>query len=100
MRKGFPMLAGVMTAAVVGLTPCCRQNGSVESPPLPQRAYVWQRDWSAPVIESLREAHDTLDGCVVLAAEVEWRDGKPRVVRPAVDWAALRAWGKPVSAAM
>lgn len=67
---------------------------------LPQRAYVWQRDWSAPVAQSLREAHDVLDGAVVLAAEVEWRDGKPRVIRPDISWSTLREWGKPVSVAL
>src|SRR4051794_29483376 len=100
MREGLPMLAGVAAAAIMGVAPCCRKNSPVESPALPQRVYVWQRDWSAPVIESLREAHDSLDGCVLLAAEVEWRDGKPGVVKPAVDWGALAAWGKPVGAAL
>jgi hypothetical protein len=94
------MLAGIVASVLAGLTPCCRQNGSVEPTTLPQRAYVWQRDWSAPIAESLREGRDRLDGCVVLAAEVEWREGRPRVVKPKVDWSALKTWGKPVGATM
>jgi hypothetical protein len=92
----------VTVAALSVLGTGCREDdtNSTSSHLLPQRAYVWQRDWSAPVIEGLREAHDSLDGCVVLAAEVEWRVGQPHVVKPKVDWAALRAWGKPVGAAM
>jgi hypothetical protein len=92
----------VTVAALSVLGTGCREDdtNSTSSHLLPQRAYVWQRDWSAPVIESLREGHDNLDGCVVLAAEVEWRGGRTRVVRPDVDWSALKAWGKPVGAAM
>jgi hypothetical protein len=41
-----------------------------------------------------------LNGCVVLGAEIEWKSGSPRAIRPRVDWATLRAFGKPVSVAM
>src|SRR4051812_36613199 len=48
----------------------CRHHrlDSSAARPLPQRAYVWQRDWNAPVVKSLNEGRDVLDGCVVLAA--------------------------------
>lgn len=82
--------------------PCCRQQRSAPPPlqPLPQRAYIWQRDWRAPIEESLREGRDSLDGCAVLAAEIEWKDGQPHVVLPDVNWTALREWGKPVGAVL
>src|SRR5688572_1070545 len=84
------------------LCPDMRDDIDPLPPParLPQRAYIWQRDWRAPIAESLREGRDSLDGCAVLAAEIEWDHGQPHVVRPDVNWAALRQWGKPVGAAM
>src|SRR5690348_993464 len=68
--------------------------------PLSQRAYIWQRDWNAPVGASLAEGREVLDGCVVLGAEIEWKSGNPRAIKPRVDWLALRTFGKPVSVAM
>ena len=68
--------------------------------PFPQRAYVWQRDWKAPVAAGLMEGREVLDGTVVLGAEVEWGSDGPRVVKPRVDWPALKTFGKPVSVAM
>lgn len=67
---------------------------------LPQRAYVWQRDWNAPVARSLQDGKDVLSGCVVLGAEVEWRNGSPVPIRPKIDWEALRSFGKPFGLAL
>ena len=92
------LLVPVFALSLLG----CREAASPEGvrAPLPQRAYIWQRDWSAPVGESLKQAPDTLAGVVVLAAEVEWRDRKPRAIRPDVSWETLRHWGRPVSVAL
>ena len=68
--------------------------------PLPQRAYIWQRDWRAPIAASLAEGGELLHGVVVLAAEVEWRNGQPRPVRPAIEFPALKASHLPVSLAL
>src|SRR5688572_27907301 len=101
LSMSFRELSCVLTAALAVLAPSCREQATLAPrQPLPQRAYVWQRDWRAPVMQSLHEGRDVLDGCVVLATEVEWRNGQPRVVRPDVDWNALQQWGKPVSAAL
>lgn len=99
------LLAGISSLLILS---GCRQeqraNGDLipsQSPAdLPQRAYVWQRDWSAPVARSLREGKDVLAGCVVLGAEVEWRNGSPFPVRPKIDWDALRSFGKPIGLAL
>ncbi|MFZ4764026.1 MAG: DUF3142 domain-containing protein [Roseimicrobium sp.] len=97
--RSFLLLAAVLSV----LATSCRQESQHDAGharPLPQRIYVWQRDWTAAVGTSLQEGREALSGCVVLATEVEWRNGQPRAVRPDVDWLALRAWGKPVSAAL
>jgi len=68
--------------------------------PLPQWAYVWQREWSPAVAAAIRQAAPKLGGFVVLGAEIAWKDGKPRVLRPPVDWAVLRETGRPIGIAM
>lgn len=68
--------------------------------PLRQRAYIWQREWTPEVSAAVRQAGPHLDGFIVLAAEVAWKDGAPKVLRPAVDWVALRGTAKPVGMAL
>jgi hypothetical protein len=97
MPRPLAVLACLVLACGVSLIPCCRQERSVL---LSQRAYIWQRDWKAPIVDSLREGRDSLDGCAVLAAEIEWHNGKPGAMRPDVNWIALREWRKPIGAAM
>src|SRR3954471_7190447 len=77
-------LISLTFAALLLVASGCRQkeSPSIRAKPLPQRAYVWQREWSTRVTDSLWEGSDVLDGCVVLAAEVEWRNNQPYVVTP------------------
>jgi len=86
------------TAILLGPPSCKRDPTTVA--PLPQRAYVWQRDWNPAVIAAIHRSHRDLTGYVILACEIEWHDGHPRSVIPAVDWAALRTRGIPVSPAI
>ncbi|HEY8961341.1 MAG TPA: DUF3142 domain-containing protein [Luteolibacter sp.] len=65
------------------------------SGPLVQRAYVWQREWTPQVSRSISVHASAFDGLALLAAQVEWR-GTPVVIRPAIEWATLRATAKPV----
>jgi hypothetical protein len=71
-----------------------------DATPLPQRAYVWQREWSPMVTAAVREAGPRLEGLVVLGAEIMWKEGRAHVLRPAVDWATCREAGKPVGVAL
>jgi hypothetical protein len=91
MRVGSIALWGFLILSA------CRKEVTA---PLPQRAYVWQRDWNAPVAAAIDRSKDTLAGFVVLAAEIEWNGQAPHAVKPRVDWAALRGCGKPVSIAL
>jgi hypothetical protein len=61
---------------------------------------VWQREWTPAVVAAVRQAAPKLDGFIVLGAEIAWKDGQAQVLRPPVDWAALKAAGKPVGIAM
>jgi len=103
---GLPFPVRILAAAfslAAALSSCERAKPSAASPttisgPLIQRAYVWQRDWTPAVSRAITDhsgAFDTLD---LLAAQIEWRSpqGGPSVVRPAIDWLALRATARPV----
>ena len=62
---------------------------------LPQDAYVWQRDWTPSLIRAIGETAPLVAGFRILLCE--WSpDG--RVVRPAVDWAALDRAGRLLAA--
>jgi len=61
---------------------------------------VWQREWTPAVAAAIWQAAPKLGGFVVLGAEIGWKDGKPRVLRPPVDWAVLRETGGPIGIAM
>ncbi len=69
--------------------------------PLAQRAalYVWQREWSPPVVAAVQHAGGEFDDLMVLAAEAEFSAGAAAplpVIRPVVNWAALAATGRKV----
>lgn len=61
--------------------------------PVEQDAYVWQRQWSAPVREAVTQSADLVAHWRVLAAQL---DAQGRWVDVHYDRDALRASGKPV----
>ena len=68
--------------------------------PLPQRAYVWQRDWNPAVTDAIERSRADLAGYVILACEIEWHGKSPRQIIPPVAWSTLRDRGIPVSPAI
>jgi hypothetical protein len=68
--------------------------------PLSRRAYVWQREWTPAVGTAMNQAAPHLDAFIVLGAEVAWKNGEPHVLRPPVDWVAVRTAGKPLGIAL
>jgi len=74
--------------AVMPLSSCKR--APQPAPPLPQRAYVWQRDWSRQVPDAIARSRTDLAGYVILACEIELQNGRPKPVLPQVDWPSLR----------
>jgi hypothetical protein len=85
--------------ALLSLLASCGDSGR-STAPLGQWAYVWQREWTPAVSAAIRQAAPKLDGFVVLGAEIAWKDGQPKVLRPPVDWAVLRETGRPIGIAM
>jgi Protein of unknown function (DUF3142) len=69
----------------------CNRTAPTVSGPLPQRGYLWQRDWTARVNDAVLEAQKRMDGVVVLGAEIRWAGKKPEVVRANINWEMLKS---------
>jgi hypothetical protein len=94
----LPARLAVLAFAVL-LAAC----GGDASGPLPQEAYVWQRDWTPAVRASVQQASKDFSGLIVLAAEVDPRSQPPQppqITRVPLDAPALKGYGKAVGAAI
>ncbi len=87
-------LGGAMVASALPIG--CRR-AELTASPLIQRGYLWQRDWTVPVAEALREADQRLAGIVLLAGEMVWSAAGARVIPATIQWDAVRRLKKPVS---
>jgi hypothetical protein len=85
----------VLLVLVLAFSACSAERASG---PIRQEAYVWQRTWTPALQESVRQARD-FAGLVVLAAEVDFPEEGPRVIRIPLD-ATLKSPGRPVGAAL
>lgn len=81
--------AKIFVAALIVLAGCNRAEEEV-SGPLPQRGYIWQREWTSAVIDSLGEAARRMDGVVILGAEINLSGRKPEIARASIDWEAVK----------
>jgi hypothetical protein len=69
----------------------CNRSVPQRSETLPQRGYLWQRDWTPAVLDSVVEAERRLDGLILLGAEIGWIGKKPALVRANIDWQMLKS---------
>ncbi len=90
------MGTGPAFACLLALASCHRQPAA----PLPQRAYVWQREWTPAVSAAVVQTSPKLKGLVVFGADVSWRDGRPRTLRCTLDWKTLRELRRPIGIVM
>jgi hypothetical protein len=93
-RSGFRMgllktAAKLLCAATIAVSGCSHSDVKI-SGPLPQRGYIWQREWTPAVIESLGEAARRMDGVILLGAEISLAGNKPRVAKASIDWQAVK----------
>src|SRR5438270_5158950 len=84
---------GLKSGLVIGavLFAACNRTAPTVSGPLPQRGYLWQRDWTATVNGAFLEAQKRMDGVVLLGAEIICTAGKPEVFRPNINWETLKS---------
>jgi hypothetical protein len=70
------------------------------SSPLTHSAYVWQRVWTDSVRAAVTDHGSAFAELGVLGTQLEWKSGNPvpAVVRPDVNWKALAATHRRVSA--
>jgi hypothetical protein len=86
---------------LAGIALCsCQRSGPRLSGPLPQRGYLWQREWTPAVVDALKRTQGRLDGIVLLAAEIDWAGTRPEIIRSSIDWPAVRIQAKPCSIAL
>lgn len=78
-----------------GLTGCGRKTQPPPPAPLAHEVYIWQRAWNDPVREAVVQASAAGVGCIPLAAQLAWRDGRPAVIWPWVDWKAFGGERRP-----
>jgi hypothetical protein len=67
---------------------------------LPQRGYIWQREWTPAVIDSLAAAKKRMHGLVILGAEINLAGKRPEVVKATIDWDAVKRQTKDCSVAL
>ena len=78
----------IFCAGIFTFAGCNRSNVTV-SGPLPQRGYIWQREWTPAVIASLREAERRMNGVLLLGAEISLGSKGSEVVKASIDWDAV-----------
>lgn len=79
----------ICCATIFAFAGCNRSDLNV-SAPLPQRGYIWQREWTPAVIDSLRQAKPRMSGVVLLGAEINFGGKSPEIFKPSIDWEAVQ----------
>jgi hypothetical protein len=79
----------IFCVAIFTITGCHRSDVEV-SGLLPQRGYIWQREWTSAVIDSLRETQRRMNGVVLLGVEINFGAKTPEIAKTSIDWEAVR----------
>ena len=91
------------TLLFIGTAMLCLESpsgGTRSSGEISHEAYVWQRQWSEGVIESVAQNGSELTGLTVLAAEINQLDLSPEIFRVALDYKTLQSVNRPISFAI
>lgn len=79
-KKGFILLlALVVICLFILFRPNTPPALLIQSPPLEQHIYVWQRNWTAHVYEAVASGARHFEGMSVLAGELAWNQGYPEL---------------------
>jgi uncharacterized protein DUF3142 len=89
----------IFCATAVAFAGCNRSETEV-SGPLRQRGYIWQREWTPAVSDSLGEAARRMDGVVILGAEINFAGKKPEIIKASIDWEAVKTHAEHCSVAL
>lgn len=92
----------VRTACSVVLAVCLLSGCGTETPAKPRvtvlnhSIYVWQRQWTDDVIQSIQQAAPSVEHFLILAGELERAAGQWKCTTVEVDWTSFAAAGKRV----
>ena len=89
------LVGGGIASLLFGPRPAPQQSG-----PLHHEVYVWQRAWTEPVRDAVRQHGTNFQRLVLLAAEVTWNGKQPRFVRVPIDYSTVRQTGIPAGLAL
>ncbi len=67
---------------------------------LPQSVYVWQRNWTSSVRDSVTNLAPHFSSLVPLATEIVWQKEKPQAIHVALDYDVLRQTKCPIGLAL
>ncbi|MHC4193207.1 MAG: DUF3142 domain-containing protein, partial [Planctomycetota bacterium] len=95
---GIVLLAVV--AAIIYLLGDFHTTVERSSLPLSHQVYVWQRDWDETLSRAVHGASPQTSRFVVLAAEISWESGQPKVVYVPINYDVLKAAGRSFGLAM
>jgi len=93
----------VTTLAIVGIAMLYRNSpsgGPRSSGEISHEAYVWQRQWSEGVIESVTQNGPEFASLTVLAAEINWLDSSPEIFRVPLEHKTLQDLNRPIGFAI
>jgi hypothetical protein len=94
-----PNRSTFVLVAIIAFAGCNRAEVNV-SRPLRQRGYIWQREWTPAVIDSLGEAARRMDGVVILGAEISFAEKKPEIIKASIDWEVVKRQAEHCSVAL
>ena len=80
--------------------PEAKTSAQTQSNTFPQEVYVWQRAWTEPVLQAVREHGADFAGLVVLKAEVSLTGKQPNVISVPIRYDTLAKTGRPVGLAI
>src|SRR4051812_11745317 len=87
LPRRFACTAGIVAALTLLAFAGC-DRASPTNREIAQRGYLWQRDWTPAVIDTLKVAAHEMDGVVLLGAEIVFENDRLKAVAASIDWAA------------
>ena len=96
LKDNRMLLLGASIAVTISLLSACRDQNAIsdgttwDNDHLPHQAYVWQRQWTDSLKDSIRKHGQEFDRLVALGAEISFRENRPEVIYTEADYKLLQ----------
>ena len=100
LRGRWFLVCGCCALMVALAAGCTDQTSKPGANKMSRDVYVWQRSWNEQVVDAVRERATNFSTVVLLAAEVTWQSGQPKVIRVPINWDALPRTGTSIGLAL